>query len=50
MAVDSTQLIIQDNVTIDFIDNTGLNGGALSFYIESFLIFNATQSNAAINL
>ena len=49
MAVNSTQLIIQDNVSINFIENTGSNGGALSFYTESFLIFNATQSNATIN-
>ena len=47
-AVES-QLIVQDNVTIKFIDNSGLNGGALSFYKESFLIFNATQSNIAID-
>ena len=49
VAMDSTQIIIKDNVSIGFIENIGLNGGALSFYTESTLLFNATQSNIIIN-
>lgn len=49
MASKSTHLIIEDNVTINFIENTGLKGGALSLYTDSILIFSATQSSATIN-
>ena len=49
-AKDSTKIVIEDNVTINFTKNKGQYGGALSLYTESQLIFNSTQSlNATIN-
>ena len=48
IAAESTQITFKDNATVDFIRNTGLNGGALSLYTGSRLTFNASQSNITL--
>ena len=50
-AAESTMIVIEDNVTINFTENVGLYGGALFLSTDSQVIFNATQSalNATIN-
>ena len=44
------RIVFCDNTTIHFVNNTGLpNGGALSLYSRSSLIFNASMLNILLN-
>ena len=45
----NSKIIFSDNTTIQFSNNTGLNGGALSLDSASALVFNATNSPISIN-
>ena len=46
----STRIVFCDNTIIHFVNNTGLpNGGALSLYSGSSLIFNASTLNISLN-
>ena len=45
-----TRIVFCDDTTIHFVNNTGLpNGGALSLYSGSSLIFNASMLNVSLN-
>ena len=46
---ESSQILFNNNVTVIFSYNKGLNGGALSLYRGSTLMFNATESNITLN-
>ena len=48
-AVNSAQIVIKDNVIINFIENRGLFGGALFLSTQSELVFNSTLSQSVIN-
>ena len=43
IVADATQIYFKNNVTTNFYDNRGSNGGALSLYSESRLHFNASS-------
>ena len=49
MVTESTQIIFKGNVTINFTNNTGLNGGALSLFTGSTIVFNTTKSNVTLS-
>ena len=48
IVAESTQIYFNENVTITFCNNSGLNGGALSLYTESRLHFNAAKSTTTL--
>ena len=47
--MNSAQIVIEDNVIINFTENRGLLGGALFFCTQSELVFNSTLSQSVIN-
>ena len=49
IVAESTQIYFQDNVTIIFNNNRGLNGGALSLYAGSRLHFTTSGSNKSLS-
>ena len=48
IVAESSQILFNNNVTVTFSNNEGRNGGALSLYGESSLMFNATESYIAL--
>ena len=49
IAVDRSQVLFKDNVTVNFANNRGLTGGALSLYTGSTIVLNATESNVTLS-
>ena len=44
-----TKVVFGDNVTVHFINNTGQNGGAMSLYTGSTLVFTANKLRISLN-
>ena len=48
IAAEATQILFKDDVTVNFSNNRGLKGGALSLYAGSRLTFNASKYNVTL--